>query len=516
MYKLLIADDESMIREGIRSLLDWESLGYEIIGDASNGDEAYALITCEQPDLVLLDIRMPGMSGLDVVRKARENGFHGKVIILSGYADFSYAQQAIRYGVLSYLTKPIDEDELQQLATGIREQLDRDTAVQNTSAHYREKAYDKIIHDILSGDADYSRLNLAELHMDTDAYQVVICETYDRQAKASGYRFSDLLRVTNQDRNSFDNIAIDAQEIFLLKGSFARKKFKEFLERFQQEMQPQKDSPLDSLFLAYGRPVTSLAGVPSSYRDASRLISRRFFCAQGQHTIGYESLPELENCAPIISEALLEDYAGRLFDALSSFNRPASAEILEELKERLYNASDTIHSIRLFFADLYLQLKERMNTLYSDAAIPFPGNGDIIRMISDKNFLYEIILYLTGQFEMIMSSIGHASRDSVLDDVIYYIEHHYMRNITLESIAPLFGYNSSYLGKIFNKKAGKNFNTYLDQLRIEHSKELLLDQDRKVYEIAEKVGYRNVDYFHIKFKKYVGQTPAEFRREHRF
>ena len=119
------------------------------------------------------------------------------------------------------------------------------------------------------------------------------------------------------------------------------------------------------------------------------------------------------------------------------------------------------------------------------------------------------------QFEIITSCIGNFSRDSVLDDIIHYINHNYTQNITLENIAPLFGYNSSYLGKLFAKKAGENFNAYVDHIRIEHSKKLLLNDNAKVYEIAEKVGYRSVDYFHIKFKKYVGQSPAEYRKKAR-
>lgn len=515
MYKLLIADDEAIIREGIKCLLDWEALGYEIAGEACNGDQAYALIKEMNPDLVLLDIRMPGMSGLDVIRLARDDGFTGKVVILSGYSDFNYAQQAIRHGVLYYLTKPIDEEELQEIAVKIQKQLDIDSETRSTSDHYRSKAYHTIIEDVLFGNADISRLGTKELHLNANIYQVIIYEKYNHEVSDMSYPFSELLRVTNQDNHSFDNITRDSREIFLLKGDFALQKFQDFLARYERERQPQKDSPLDSLFLAYGHPVSSLEEVPASYEEAKKLIDRRFFCEQGQHTIGYESLPELKNHTPLISDAFLKDYATRLFDALSAFSHGRTAEILEELQTQLYNASDSIGTIRLFFADLYLQIKERMNSLYANANIPFPSNGDIIRYISQKYYLYEIILFLTEQFELIMSSIGHSTRESVIDDILYYIEHNYTRNITLENIAPLFGYNSSYLGKIFNKKVGENFNSYLDHIRIEHSKELLIHNDFKVYTIAEKVGYRNVDYFHIKFKKYVGQTPAEFRRQHK-
>ena len=173
------------------------------------------------------------------------------------------------------------------------------------------------------------------------------------------------------------------------------------------------------------------------------------------------------------------------------------AETLTQLTNELYHAADSIDSIRLFLTDLYLQIKEQANRLYNGTNIPFPSNADIIRLIEEKYYLYEIILYFTEQFEMIMSSIGNSSRESVLDDILHYINHNYASNITLENIAPLFGYNSSYLGKIFRKKMGENFNSYVDHVRIKHSMELLCSSELKVYAIAEKVGYRNVDYLSL-------------------
>ena len=206
MYRVLIADDESIIREGIKCLFDWESLGYTIAGEAANGETAYQQILALQPDIVLLDIRMPGMSGLDVIREARAQGFTGKVIILSGYSDFKYAQEAIRYGVQYYLTKPIDEDELEEILRSIKENLDKAAATANTREHYREKARETIIRDLLTNDIDLSHINTTDLHLTADTYQVVIYEKYSHNTADASYRFSDLLRVTNQDNNSYDNI----------------------------------------------------------------------------------------------------------------------------------------------------------------------------------------------------------------------------------------------------------------------------------------------------------------------
>lgn len=113
---------------------------------------------------------------------------------------------------------------------------------------------------------------------------------------------------------------------------------------------------------------------------------------------------------------------------------------------------------------------------------------------------------------MCMNAVGSPSSETIMDDILHYINHNYRDNLKLETIAPLFGYNSAYLGKIFTKKVGESFNSYLDWVRIDQSKVLLRDPELKVYEISDRIGYKNVDYFHKKFKKYVGISPAEYRK----
>ena len=165
-----------------------------------------------------------------------------------------------------------------------------------------------------------------------------------------------------------------------------------------------------------------------------------------------------------------------------------------------------------FLIDLYILIKEKIMQLYPDVDIPFLANASAINLIEGKYYLYEIITFLAEQFDMWLRSVGYSSGENVMDEVLYYIHHNYRENLKLETIASLFGYNSSYLGKIFNKRVGVNFTSYVDQVRIEEAKKLL-EQDRmKVYEIAKQVGYSNVDYFHKKFKKYVGTSPAEYRK----
>lgn len=514
MYKVLIADDELIIRQGLRYILDWHGLGYEITGEAANGSDALQFIISQRPDLVLLDIRMPQMLGIDVVKHAREQGYQGKFIILSGFTDFEYTQAAIRYGVDYYLTKPIDEDELLNTVQEITAHFLREQKQEEELEQYRDKAKGMILYDIITNQADYSESNYAELFPDADRYQVVICERYSRDENRLIYRFADLLKIADEDHAAYDSLKVNGSEVLLLKGDSILHRFQELLEHYERDQKPQINSPLDTLFISYGRIVDSVENIHISYQEASLLLQRRFFCECHQHTIGYDQLPEDSS---VDSDALSEDSLHQYCELLSGYIQAAKrnqvAETLKSLENQLYQSGSDIIRIKLFLTDLYLSIKERLSHLYHNAKIPFPGNSEIIDYIGNCYYLYEILLYFTEQFDMIMRTIGNPSSDSVIDDIIHYIEHNYMNNIKLENIAPLFGYNSSYLGKIFTKKVGEGFNVFIDKVRIKHSKELLVETELKVYEIAEKVGYRNVDYFHTKFKKYVSQSPAEYRKQ---
>lgn len=509
--KVLIADDEAMIREGLKYIINWEELGFTVCKEASNGEEALKDILTLKPDLVLLDIRMPKLQGTELVRLAREQEFKGHFIILSGYSDFKYAQTAIRWGVDFYLTKPIDEDELYQAVKTVKETLDREKLQASTMSHYREKAKYTILRDILLNTCDYSKINPEEINLQAPVYQIVIYENYNQDNLGLTYNFADILKVTNQRNNSFEYIKIHQKNIILLKGNFALDRFEDVLRHYENK--PQKGSPLDSLFLTYGRLVNRLEEIHSSYEDALTLLNRRFFCKQDQHVISYKQLPDYENCVYEINPEESKNYSEKFCSYIQSFNRKMIYETLENLVCHLYNTRNNLTDIKLFLTDIYLQVKQKIQYLYSTANIPFPSNSSVINLIESKYYLYEIILFFSEQFEMFINAITTSSSDSVLDDIIHYIDHNYRDNIKLENLAPLFGYNSSYLGKIFHKKTGEYFNSYVDHVRIKHSLKLLEKKNLKVYEIAELVGYKNVDYFHKKFKKYMRISPAEYRKK---
>lgn len=518
METLLIADDEKNIRDGLKCILDWEELGFTLCGEAANGEEALSGILKNNPSLVLLDIRMPKLTGIDIIRIAREQGYNGRFIILSGYSDFSYAQAAIRYGVEYYLTKPIDEDELLDAINTIRKSIEQEHQKSDNIALYRKKAKDVILHELVTGIwkrdsiTGLSSADFQGMELNSDIYQVVIYENFGVSQENQSYNFAELLNITNSQNHSFEHFEEDNKNVILLKGSFALRRFEEFLNNYEKS-DSQTEASAGPLFLTYGRPVRNLDEICLSYEEAYTLIRRRFFCIQGQHTLGYEDLPAVtaHNCQ--ISDEKLHEYCDILTNYLQANNRKQIAATFFSLEEYLYNVDNSIDSVRLFLTDLFLQLKENISKHYNSSRVLFPSNSAIIDHIDNCHYLYEIILYISEQVKTIMDGNDSSSRDAILDDILYYIDNNYQNNIKLETIAPLFGYNSAYLGKLFTKAIGENFNSYVDHRRIEHSKKLLEQKNIKVYEVSEQVGYKNVDYFHKKFKKYVGISPAEYRKQ---
>lgn len=510
MINVLLVDDEAIVREGIKHLIDWNNLGFCICGEASNGEEALEKIKKYQPGLVLLDIRMPKLYGTDLIAKVREDGFTGDFIILSGYSDFQYAQTAMHYGAAFYLTKPVDENELINAVLSIKKKIEQKQNQEFSMNQYLRKAKLTVFHDLILGKESNDPINYMELGLTAPIYQVVMYEGYTPFYQS--YNFADILRVTNEGNDSFEHVVIDNSNVILLKGNFALERFNSCLKYYANGTE--RNSPLDTIFLTYGPPVSSLAQIHHSYEICRSLMDRRFFCSENQHVLSYEMLPTISGSELSLTPEAANAYSERLMNYIQSFNRKMITQELEVLRNELFQCQSEIMSIKHFLTDIFLQIKQMTLHLFPNAEISFAHNSAIIELIENKYYLYEILLYFSEQFDMIIRSIGNNSSESVFDDILFYINHNYQKPLKLESLAPLFGYNSSYLGKLFSQKKGVSFNNYLDEIRVGEASKLLVETSMKVYEISAQVGYKNVDYFHQKFKKLKNMSPAEYRKSY--
>jgi two-component system response regulator YesN len=514
---VLIADDEENIREGLKFIMDWESLGFKVCAEAANGEEALRQILEKNPGIVLLDLHMPKIHGIDVIRMAREQGYQGRFIILSGYSDFSYAQSAIRYGVTNYLTKPIDEDELQKTVEQIRSDMAKESAKQGNIRRITTKAKDVVLQELLLGTHDPGENDTPDAELDAvqlkaDAYQVAVYETYHTDREQPEYKIQDLLGAFMKP-DAYEYCELEKRQVLLFRGKNAIRQFQRFLDHYEKKPF-QEDSPLDTMFLAYGSIIERADHIARSYDEARRLCERRFFCAEGAHTFGYQELSDWQERSEQITQERLHVFSSRLIGYLQACSIDKAHETLKELEQYLHLVTDAIPEVRLFLTDLFLQIKEQVSRTYPECEELFDSNSEIIEFIGNRFYLYEIMQYLETQSREIVQRIrGHAGAESTMQDVLSYIDHNFQSNLTLEEVAPLFGYNSVYFGKVFSKSTGNSFNSYLNERRVEEAKKLLADDHLKIYEIATRIGYSDVDYFSKKFRSQVGLSPADFRRQ---
>ncbi len=500
---VLIADDEEEVLLGLKKIIHWEKLGFTVCSDARSGEEALQKIRVYDPELVLLDIRMPQYTGFEIIERARENGYRGRFIILSGYSDFSYAQTAVGLGVSDYLVKPVDEDDLAAAVVKVRNEILQHQSMENKLTQYRENARGEILMKLMTRQAAPASYDLTDLSLNADQYMVVFYEKYNKDMARIPWDLREILASSARDADTaMDCVMMNGEEYLLLKGTSIIRRFHRLLTHYQTL--PEAGSPLDGIFLIYGRAVTSLEELPLSFEDVKKLQKRRFFCSPFQHVLSYSELPDPGAATRL---PLVEENAERLTDSILAHNRYRLAEDLEQLEEELFLSHAEEEAIRQMMVDLFLQIKQKLirSDFQTDALLP--ANREVILAIEQKDYLYEIIRYFSEQLNLCSSS----GNSDIMTDILYYIDHNYEKSLKLETLAPLFGYSSSYLGKLFARKTGESFNTYLDRVRIRHAASMIARGNLHIYEISERVGYRNVDYFYKKFRKYTNMTPLEYR-----
>ena len=366
----------------------------------------------------------------------------------------------------------------------------------------------------LKGEYSLSEEEAHELELDSDAFCLVF---YAAIGEKRQYNYAEMLRATELKDKNYEMLTIDFKNLLLFKGIHTIKRFDSFLSRYDLPLPPEKNSPLDTCFFVCGKIINSYTELPDCYSHLLSIYKKAFFTDGSIHVLRENNMPAYPIPSKItyneLLKRLLGEYSMFFINQIQVYNRNKISEKLSELREFLKKTDFSISEIKTAVSKLYIEIFSQLMLKYSTQAPPICIDTAGLEKIRKSFLLSEIIDYLSSCFDAVMTAIGHSSRDSIIEDVIYYIDHNYSQNLTIESIAPIFGYNSSYLGKIFHKKTGMRLSNYLDTVRINHAKEILAGTKFQVYRVAEMVGYRNVDYFHIKFRKHTGQSPLEYRQK---
>jgi len=514
MYKVMIVDDEPLIREGLKTLIDWEAYGFQVVQTAKDGLDALDKAEVHKPDLLIIDIRMPGMDGLQLIETIRGRNWNPKLLILSGYADFDYAKKAIKSRVEGYILKPVDEDELIEYLTSIKHALDREQEEEKQFSSVTRRSCETLIQSALTGSGSYKgsiSSRASELGLIWKQYQVLLLLIQFDNARQVDVLSSAREKLENWVEGQKLGVVFvrDLQIGILLRSHYATSSQ---LDRLYKEM-GEALGELDLIYYAaIGRTVYRFVDIKASYDEAFELLKRKFFAAGGR-ILSLETSPELKSMierAKPKDEFDAEPYADRLYLALDIANKESIRDTLASMKEEMMRCDMTEQEVKTSAVQILssvvgklLQHHEELRNVHLDSAswildfYRYETISEMFASIGDK------LCQLVDRFATMNS-------ETLVKRMIDLIHRNYNENLKLETLADIFNYNSAYLGKMFKSQTGEYFNTYLDKVRIEKAKELL-EEGLKVYQVAERVGYTNVDYFHSKFKKYTGVSPSAYR-----
>ncbi|WP_438446056.1 response regulator transcription factor [Gorillibacterium sp. sgz5001074] len=518
MYKVMLVDDEMFVRQGLRSLMDWESLGYSVAGEAENGEEALQLIRDIDPDLVITDIRMPVLDGLELIKRVSEETVHDpSFIIVSGYHDFKYAQQAIRYGVHDYVLKPIDEVEL---ASTLRK-LAKSLGSKRWARRGKDKSMpDSILEGLITGEigAEEAGEYASALPCRADSRFVYVIA--ERSAKPPASESGEALyRKAAHALSGYMELGGDAplQELqhgrfgFLLNPAPEIKTDGREGEQFWSSVRSALVRALETPVTLYaGQTVFHLTQVKMSHDAAQQALQHRF-AEEGSAVIRWESV----HSKPLHPYDVEQELVDKVLERVEENNKRGYEEALESIFRHFKSSRFTPSAV---FSSLNRCVMAVLKVIR--AMDGSEENAPVVRELQEAQSqpvtLKELKEMAGGFIAEAADRIAQLRKEQSkggIEKIKKYIETHYTENISLKSIAAQFYMNPVYLGQLFRKTYGVYFNDFLLHLRVQEAKKLLRQTDMRMYEIAEKVGFQNADYFVTQFEKLEQVTPTEYRNK---
>jgi two-component system response regulator YesN len=508
MFSVLIVDDEPTIREGLRTLLPWEELGYEVVDTASNGKDALRKHGLHRPDLMIVDIRMPGMDGLELIEALRAVDTDLHILILSGYADFDYAKKAILSRVDGYLLKPVDEDELEQYLRKLKTTLQEERARLRQVGRWEEATKEQRVLAAVHGQADAEGDGFGWTSYELTLIKLLSREDIDPiHAAAVRREWSDGFEATGKGVL----FAAEPYTGLLLKTELVDAEARANVLRSLREPCLARGLDCDAVS---GGATADWRELGTAYERALDLMKDRFFYEPDELVRFGDAapLPANEPCPDGAAPAETDALEDKLYLAVDVGNADTVSQLVDEAGRLMRGACLPEHTMKTRFVQIVGSVVAKLAGSRPDLqTVDRRVSVDMLALFREYRYV-DLLRATKSLFRGLLSASEEQGADKLVKRVVDLIQRNYHENLKLETLADLFHYNSAYLGKVFKQSTGEYFNTYLDKVRIERAK-TLLEQGMKVYQVAEQVGYANVDYFHTKFKKYVGTSPTSYRKK---
>lgn len=525
MLRVLLVDDEPFIVQGLQVLIDWKEQGYEIVKTATNGMEAFLYLQENKVDLIIADIKMPVMNGLELLERIRiQKVSEAYFVILSGYGDFAYAQQAMRYSCNDYILKPVIKEELLKILKKLLLLNSGSKEIEENNQRL-EKAYlARNMISLIFGKYDAINLNYVKnylklsegvsfVHIEIDYMKTQEEQTDEEKRNMQRQLYESCLDFLKEDgthcifdvsshEKSYDIgfVYCDymAEERRISKNVY----LEQFLRFLQQNLRVE-------VLMFVGKKVSDISKISKSYATACILRSFQAFRTK-KNIYFYEKEVQVNSKGIVLCKQSLDE----LLMFVEQNEKYRIIESVEKLYAEMNRMEFTKESVDLNINYLLFQLVH-LATKQDD----FINQEEVIRFISENAFNGGSIrgskAHLT-QFACDYASYLDQLRKNVsrgiLSEIDKEVRENYASNITLRELSKKYYVNSAYLGQLFRKKYGQSFKDYLNNYRIEQAATQLLRTNDKIYQIAKEVGYHDLDYFVNRFILIKGCTPSKYRK----
>lgn len=522
MYKVLLADDEILDLEGMKQFIPWESLGMSVVAGVNNGFAACELLENQHIDILVTDIRMPNMTGLELAQRALAAQENIRVIFVSGYQDFGYVKQAIALNACSYVLKPMDDKELIDALNKVRRELDRELEQQQTEIAYQqmvpifknqyllqllENPYEVVPLDVLNKEYRLDEVEwpvcVALLELDDIFWQLNHVDENGKRNMINAF-FSRLNTLLAEHSIQYVCKVTDRRTAILLNERSERKVIIKILEELKLE------HPF-SVTVGISNTVNQIQDLHSSYLQAVAALDYKMFHGKGKW-IPYGDVP-----SEGIKEA--ENIDIRLDSLLSAMSNYELVRIHDELEELLVLASRlrSKFTIQNFAMYIILKLDEHLHTINEDL-FEILGmelrNLDILLQFETIDDIFTWLRRRVLEISEYLYNKKYSKNGRLIQEIIEDVSGRLDESITLRDMANRFSFSPNYLGLIFKEETGHNFSDYVIAKRMEKARDLLIHTKLKIYEIASQTGYQYLPYFSRQFRETYGITPLEYRRKH--
>ncbi len=538
-YKLLLVDDDSIIRDEMRDYVAWEKHGFQFLAGCEDGKQAIDVIEKSRPDVIITDICMPFLDGLELSKYVSERFPKTKIILLTGYDEFNYAQKAVKLNAYDFILKPITPDDLISLLNKLKSDLDREQAQLKDMEELKIKVNEsmpllkeRFLNKILSG-----RLNLQELQNRLNYFSIEFRYPYF-SVLVLDIDNLDELKIRDQEEN-YELLAMNVQDCckkFLksqeLEGTLDSQVFfnsneylvliinrisidylgKDMIALAENIRQSVEQNCGCTVTIGIGTPAKSVMEIPVSYENAVSSLEYRFLMGNNQ-VICYTDLIQTQTVRMVSKR----DWGKEITFSLKTEKPEKTKMIIHEMVENLKSSIIPIEKcniyVQIVIASIYSILDELSITeseVFGNVKNPFVHLSQFKTLDHLEKWLFEITDRIS---ELILEKKDEFDRQKINRGLKYIMENYNNENLSLSSICYFLCTSKSRFSPLFKKYTGQTFIEYLTRYRVNKAMELLKTTQLKTYEVANRSGFVDPHYFGLIFKKITNRTPSQYREE---